>query len=1105
MKRLLYILLCLPFWLACTDENLPVSNTDIEEGKLTEIRMSVALQGMNVASRALTEDITDFPSLWIVTFDKDGYFVEKAKATDLTLVENGTYHETEFSVTLRVTREPRILHFIANYADDLTLQYGHESNVIGSLSVNGDHDVYWHRKVLSEGINTDEEYIENNFRRIPLLRNFAKITVKEDLANFTLTGFYVLNVPTSGTVAPYSSGQFVDYMAKNEDGSSTELAKGYSTLKTEGYIGTMPDNVTFSQTTAPNTWIEPDEAFYMYENTYRRVESGQADNTTSILIKGKYGTSDTETYYRADLTIPNVQTGLSEYYHILRNFHYELNITSVVAEGKSTPEAAIVAPANNNLSGSVQVQNLSNISDGTAKLEVEYTDMVLVTTDEVTLKYRFIPDIKSSSNYANNRIKIYKNENGKVISSYTPTDMGTIETDSEGWSTITIIPVGELPNSTQEEILTLYDETTKLRREVKYTLRRRLDMEVNCTPIVPSIAGSSVMVNICIPNGLNENLFPLEFAIESNTSATSTTLKQYISPTNNEVMAVTTGNSIVPNHTNERSYQYIKELTYNEYQQLGVLNAQRVFPVNFKTNIAESASTVYVNNKYFNPGSDAFINGTAHITSSEFTGEYYGLNQTAGLTINGSGTASVTTNLKPETQTITWTSGTFNKTNYQTSTWAERSMGIVSVTAGQTTYDYYLSAGPVRNILKMLVSSATLDGEALNSDITMRIYRDEQSAKEFTETQIMTEQLSAFAAAAMKTYQVENLKADDKFWFAYLGADGYIYYTSTEAKDLVTGASLNFESQNKQVLPVKMNLKFEGSTDIYGTNKNVTMIFTTNKVGEYTLSSPNNSLDFNSVETRASINDNILTVNEQDLNKEIVITCKTTHVSNGVHAKIVCDAEGKSIEIVADERTAPTLSNAKLSDTSAYYGESQNVTLTFDVSKPCTVTIALDAGLKYNDSTSEFEYYCSSAGTQTINLESIGWNTKEKATITLEVEGQSNQVVEVNGATRNKLYLKAKSVQYGSYENNWGGTIWDGDDVWNNYSVTITIGNNSATLTCQNLKNGSYVEIAEVEDEDTITISYNRTSNPGKGNYSQSGIEISDLQSGNFDVRLQKQ
>ena len=1141
MKRLLYILLCLPFWLACTDEHIPTSNHELEEGTPVELRMSVALGEMNIASsRSLGNDISDYPTLWVVAFNKEGYLEEYAKAYDLSRIivkdasgndatdadGNPIYadkHETQFSVKLGATSEPRILHFIAfgkeEGEDDyeLNLEYGHESNVIGSLVVDGGRDVYWHRKVLNDGIKTDDTYIADNFQRIPLLRNFAKITVGVDskVTNFTLTGFYVLNVPIRGTVAPYSNGAFVDYT------SVIKTEKPYKDLNEYGYMGTMPYQISYEQQTAPSEWLK-DVPFYMYENTFKGGEENK-DITTSILIKGIFGNETTETFYRADLTnVPDAATGLSEYYHILRNFYYHLNITSVSASGKKSAKEAIDAPANNNLSGSVQVQNLSNISDGTVKLEVSYTEKVLVSTEPVTLKYRFLTSAGDTTKHSNDRVKIYPTEtpndngevvlNGDVIARYkvattneTYNANGTSKTSS--WRVITIIPVGTLPATTEWQTITLYDETTKLRREVTYTLRSKLDMEVNCTPIVPQTAGSSVVVNICIPDGLNENLFPLDFAIEANTSAESSSLKQYISPANTEVMSVTTGNSIVPRHTTEKSYQYIKELTYEDYLTLAVINQKRVFPVNFITNTAVSASTVYVDNKYFNQGSDNFINGTAHITTSAFTGAYYGVGQTVGLsfTPNANGTASIVSNLNPkEILEVALNNGTaYTKNDFQTTTWSDRSMGLVTVEANENSYEYYLSAGPVRNILKMIVSSATLeDGTAIENTTTMRVYRDEQSAKIFSDSPIKNDVLSAFNSDM--TYMVDNLKENDTFWFAYMDTDGIIHYTSTTAKKLVAGADLVFKAEDISVIPAKMTLAFGSGQNIYGSNKPVTLIFRTDKPGDYTLSSEN--LNFVSPSRAVSLNGTTLTVQNEDVNKDITINCTTKNVGDALTATVSKpDEEGNSVSVTGDARTAPQLSNVTLSESASYYGV-HDVTLTINVSAPCTVNIALNSGLSYNGTADLTKFECS-AGANTVSLKTVGWNTEAKATVTLNVEGQTDQVKE-DEATRNMLYyIKANSVEYGS--TNWKGN-WKREGYVTNGNISISINNSTSTVSGTALTSGIAITVAGLEKENdvttstkTVSMSYTRN---GK-TYSASNIKLSELYkgTGSLSIRLEEE
>lgn len=604
MKKLLYILAFLPLLAACNEEILPSSGAQAAEGEEVELRMSVDFQEMSVPTRAFGDDITDFPSLWVVAFDEQGYLVEWAKAYDLALTGNGaTLHETEFSVVLHATSDSRTLHFIANYADNLTLNYGHESKVIGDMVVSGSQDVYWHRKVLTGGINAEPAYIAANFRRIPLLRNFAKISVSTTLAaeNFQLTGYYVLNVPASGTVAPYSNGSFVNYVAAATAGS--EAAKTYVALEGEGYVGTMPDNVTFGQTAAPAAWLTTAESFYMYENTYK----GDDATTTTILIKGIFNNSGTETYYRADLVNTDSETGLTEYYHILRNFHYNLVITDVKTAGKSSAAEAMAAAAGNNLSSSVQIKNLSNVSNGEQALYVSYTSKVLVSTDPVVLRFRYLNDVSDATSQANGDVQVLFDSTGEVIDKVEIAAADDSE-DWAGWRTVTIYPKA-LPDYTKVQTLTVIHKGTTLSRQVEYTLRPKMDMTVSCNPTtVAATAGASVTVNISIPDELNENYFPLEFTIEAQTSAASTTLKQYISPANTEVIDVQTDKSIVPGHTDELSYQYVKTLTYEDYVKLSVVDGKRVLPVSFITNTAQSASTVYVVNEYFKDANASFTN-----------------------------------------------------------------------------------------------------------------------------------------------------------------------------------------------------------------------------------------------------------------------------------------------------------------------------------------------------------------------------------------------------------------------------------------------------------------------------------------------------------------
>lgn len=223
---------------ACIKENFPTSSNDVTEGEEVTLSMSVSVPGMEVATRALGEyGYTDgsHPSLWVVVFDQQGYLVETAKAYDQEYTDISADHKTttQFSVDLHATPEPCTIHYLLNYSDDdLDLSYGHETSVIGALIVE-DKDVYWQRKSLPGGINDNVDYVAANFTQIPLVRNFAKITVTNSANNFTLSGFYVLNVPKSGTVAPLSNGAFVNYQPTVPTGQTL-----YGVLTSGGFLVT---------------------------------------------------------------------------------------------------------------------------------------------------------------------------------------------------------------------------------------------------------------------------------------------------------------------------------------------------------------------------------------------------------------------------------------------------------------------------------------------------------------------------------------------------------------------------------------------------------------------------------------------------------------------------------------------------------------------------------------------------------------------------------------------------------------------------------------------------------------------------------------------------
>jgi hypothetical protein len=617
MKRLLIILFCLPLLFACQKDE------PFEEGQEIVLNFSVDMGEMqSAATRAMGDNVVDTPALWLAVFDGEGYLVEWTKASHFT-PDGG---ETKFKAKLHATMEKRVMHFLLNYVDnsaELELNYGHENNVIGGLTVGPNRDVYWQRVELPEGINgsTDQNgTVKKYLTKVPLVRNFSKITVSvaknENTAGFVLDGFYVLNVPKRGTVAPFINGSFVKYYNENAQFNGASFTpKNYATLNTEGYTGTMPDDDErinkHTEFKESMQLLGPTDSYYLYESTYIK---GNKDKTVSVLLKGKY--NDKDYWYRVDLVKPDAKTGVIEYFDVLRNFAYTINITHVTA-GKTSAKDAIEQPAGNNILSSLDIAHLTNVSDGTATLEVNYTDTVLISNDTVTVRYKF----SDTGNGAKTNANIASANDNDGCGWYLTYDGQTApvgvtiagNNSADGWRDVTI-SVNDATITERKEVSITFFATsstqTVLSRTVHYTLMPQQPMLVECPTLVPATVGSEFNVNILIPDGLPEAMFPLDFAIESQAAGNTSYLAQYITPANRDTVSVKTDGSIVDisNLNGKKSFQYVVTLSYEDYKKAvvtertlsnGQTMSMRLYPTLFKTNTAQSASTIYAYNRYF--------------------------------------------------------------------------------------------------------------------------------------------------------------------------------------------------------------------------------------------------------------------------------------------------------------------------------------------------------------------------------------------------------------------------------------------------------------------------------------------------------------------------
>lgn len=893
MKRLLIILLCLPLIFACKREEPFV------EGEEIVLDMSVITDDVqSIATRAMGDNVVGTPALWLVVFDSNGLLVEWAKAYDFKqeTPTGGGETVTYFKARLHATLEERRIHFLLNYDDDnndatdLEFNYGHENNIIGGLIVERDRDVYW-QYVDLPGINNNQDNtntVKNYLTKVPLVRNFSKITVTETADDFELLGFYVLNVPKYATVAPFHDGEFVKYYNENAnfDGQTTFTTKSYQQLDVnEGYRGTIPnvDDERIQKASDCNesiTLLSPTASYYLYENRYI---SGDKDRTVSVLLKGKY--KGTEYWYRVDLVKKNPTTGVLEYFDVLRNFSYNIKITQATA-GKTSVNDAINHAAGNNVLSSLDIAHLTEISDGHALLEVNHTDTVLISHDVVYVRYKFTDD-GSREGFKNNTNEDIANkaENDdcgwyltyKGVVSPTNAPINVVfadEDDSDDWRTVTVT-VNQNALKEREEVSLTFIVTSSteeiLSRTVSYTLLPQQKMLVECPAKVPEVVGSEVNVSILIPDGLPEAMFPLDFAIEAqgtNQSGTEKTyLAQHISPHKNEVMTVRTAGSIVPTFAGKKSFQYMVTFSYEDYlaattttrQLSGVNVLMRVFTKKFITNTAESASRVYAYNKYFDLGSDNFINGTMQNFAVSFIDDEtatYGVGRTIKLNITA-GEAGIylieSNTLQSPTRAVlaelTLNAGQTQTIDLVTSTFANQGKVLVTCMATSVMKEIFAAE---RNKLNIKVDNTSSDA-TLQDATNLNVYMSEASARSFG-TPIVSMTNSTLKSSWTEMQQ-SGLQENSEIWFAYKSGFN-LYIASATVKELYEGSARLEFGDPIMIKPTISNITWTNA-DYYGEGKTVTLSFQTD-MPDLTYSI--NTTSSNLTRTKTSVSRNTVTM-----------------------------------------------------------------------------------------------------------------------------------------------------------------------------------------------------------------------------------------------------
>jgi len=660
---LISLLLMLPLLggLSCTrlpeDEEDRGSGSGVVEGE--KLRLSFSVIGPEETATRALDDGGVLHSLRLAVFGGSGYLKEYVEATAVAagthtyLTEDAhgdpverTVPRYDYTVDLSMSESPRTVHFLGN--GPAVLPFGYDTAVLPiQLSSNGEMG-YWQMISLPDGIrakrNAEGDFIDIDgnvipdggtgyiadaatelaFQEIPLIRNWSKIVLSADAeSNFTPYSFAVVNVPSRGTMVPYSAG--TGFLQHYQDLSFTYLEDEIA------YPANLPAGTTFD-TTIPETaafsaplgaGVAPAEggAVYLYE---RPAPSANIPPSCVILYGHYRNPSDLEHegdyFYKVDLmeTKRSGEEFISRYYPIFRNFKYQIIVKKILSQGHATPAAAAASAGSADVSADVSTQALADISDGIGRLHVQPWMSKAFTREHgagnpVQDLSVWFGTTDGEPYLEDGRVTVRlldPEDGGDDILYNISIDAAVQSGEQKGWRNIKFYNVapGKTVRTQKIRITGLHDDG-RLYRDIPITLQPIQPMAVHCgEDRIPALKGTEQTVIIEIPDGLVESMFPLDFTIEAE--------KMTLTP-DNEVadnnLPVVSNPSISddPRYREKPAFQFVRTLTWRDYLSLERVEDEeermwRSFTCYFRTNRDESATDIYVYNEFFDKASTHF-------------------------------------------------------------------------------------------------------------------------------------------------------------------------------------------------------------------------------------------------------------------------------------------------------------------------------------------------------------------------------------------------------------------------------------------------------------------------------------------------------------------
>lgn len=670
MKKIIYILFALLLGLtSCVKELDP--NCDLipkaAETGLVAVTMeleipAVQIQAFTKANKTFSEN-PQIDYIHVAVFGTSGYPqaytmaepVSKEGVSGYATRNNTKYY---FKVLLPPYEGEAHVHIIANGDESIPFVEQTEASIMEKMKTTDNVGAFWARVVLQDGILPEKDAngimktdalgnfepntaTANAFKNLTLIRNFAEVTLTLDAKaaeNLKNVSWTLVNVPTMGSVAPMAAGSYVDdYWRYTYNVETGKMEYGSKT-----YNGFMFSNDPMNYTVPAASDIQTSPKILNQEGgaiqngspmfMYERVHPG-SNKATCLLVKayfqpnGATQPESTPTYYRVDLT----NEAIGGVFPIYRNYRYQVKIHKVGNRGSEDPDEAMKHPSGGNVSQSTDAQKLTDISDGYSRLYVEYVEKNFTSGGKKTLWVQYVPNVTTGIvDNTNISVKIkdlggnlgmgtalVANESQHVGATISPksanqTGYNIYEFELNGQSElddlVSMLEVKAHNGVEGEDNSTLY-------RDITLRVLKKMDMSIKLNPKqVAKSSGQNTVLEIELPDGLPESMFPLEFYIEDVNHTLNPTGKRKDNDNKSISVPVKVGASLVDG---SNSFCFIRTVNYSEYQENNTISTQ------FATITSNNATTVYVYNEYFTKKSANLLNGGIKVTPTNATVDFY--------------------------------------------------------------------------------------------------------------------------------------------------------------------------------------------------------------------------------------------------------------------------------------------------------------------------------------------------------------------------------------------------------------------------------------------------------------------------------------------------